>query len=160
MSIAAYVGLFLLLWLWYYSSNGKNIGRISVCFFFSLGMALGNSPYSPFWPVFHFLGGGYFHFSTRSFLISVFFIAMVRAFIVLFGSALAGKISHCCFYRVLGVVFVIAIFLPSSHRSAVMVTNARQYHDFEPSIPFSQRGGDRKTALPFWEQFHDGPFVA
>jgi hypothetical protein len=107
---------------------------------FSLGMALGNSPYSPFWPVFHLLGAGYSHFSTRSFLISVFFIAM--------GSGLSlsylvlrwrEKFPMAVLISCLGVIFVIFnLFSVLSPVRKFTVTNARQYEEFNPSIPFSQ----------------------
>jgi hypothetical protein len=107
---------------------------------FSLGMALGNSPYSPFWPVFHLLGGGYFHFSTRSFLISVFFIALFSglslSYLVL---RWREKYPIVVLISCLGVIFVMAdLFVVLSPVRHFAVTNAHQYQDFQPSIPFSQ----------------------
>ena len=107
---------------------------------FSLGMALGNSPFSPFWPVFHLLGAGYFHFSTRSFLISVFFIAMAC------GLSLShlvlrwrDKLPIIGLLSCLGVIFVMVdLFVVLSPVRQFTVTNARPYQDFQPAIPFGQ----------------------
>ena len=107
---------------------------------FALVMALGNSPYSPFWPVFHMLGGGYFHFSTRSFLMAVFFIAMAS------GLTLSWIVLHwrekypaIVLIACLGVFLVMVDFwLVLSPLRKFTVTNARPFEDFQPSIPFSQ----------------------
>lgn len=107
---------------------------------FSLVMAFGNSPYSPFWPVFRMLGGGYFHFSTRSFLMSVFFIAMASglslSYLVL---RWREKYPAVAFIACAGVIFVMVdLFAVLSPLRQFAVANARQYEDFQPGIPFSQ----------------------
>jgi len=108
---------------------------------FSLGMALGNSPYSPFWPVFHLLGAGYFHFSTRSFLISVFFIAMASGFslsdLVLHRQEKYPIIILIACACVIFVMVDLCIVLSPVHK--ITQTNARQYQDFQPALAFSQQ---------------------
>jgi len=107
---------------------------------FSLGLGLGNSPYSPFWPVFHLLGAGYFHFSTRSFLISVFLIALTSglslSYLVLRWRA---KYPMIVLIACVGVLFVmidlVVVLSPVRHFA---VTQERQYQDFQSAIPFSQ----------------------
>ena len=107
---------------------------------FSLGLALGNSPFSPFWPIFHLLSAGYFHFSTRAFLISVFFIAMASglslSYLVL---RWREKYPVLVLLSCLGVVFVVIdLCVVLSPVRKFTVTDARPYQDFQPNIPFSQ----------------------
>jgi len=107
-------------------------------FFFDHGF--GNSPYSPFWPIFHLLGGGYSHFSTRSFLISDFFIALCA------GLSLSYLVTRwrlkspwVDIVSCLAVVFVIYnLFAVLSPVRQYMATNARQYENFQAQNPFSQ----------------------
>lgn len=107
---------------------------------FSLVMALGNSPYSPFWPVFHLLGAGYSHFSTRSFLITVFFMAMgsglsLSFFVLRWRERFPMIVLVSCGCVVFMIYNLFAVLSPVRKFT---VTNARQYDDFHPSIPFSQ----------------------
>jgi hypothetical protein len=107
---------------------------------FSLVMGLGNCPYSPFWPVFHLLGAGYAHFSTRSFLISIFFISLTAGFSL---SYLVSRWRQQ--YPIVAVAACVAVIFVTYNLFAVLspirkftVTQARQQADFNPSIPFSQ----------------------
>ena len=137
---SAYVGLIPVLLTLLVFFQWKKYWPYLGVFIFSLGLALGNSPYSPFWPIFHLLGAGYFHFSTRSFLISVFFISMFCGFSLSFLILLfKEEFPVVVLLSLVAVVFVIVDF--SSVLNAVgniTRTNARQYQDFQVAMPFSQ----------------------
>jgi hypothetical protein len=122
---------------------------------FSLIMALGNSPYSPFWPIFHSLGSGYFHFSTRSFLMATFFIALASglslSYLVM---RWRDKYPAVVLFSCLGVVFVVYnLYVVLSPTRQFTITNARQYENFQPSIPFSQLDVTQKQEFRFGNSF-------
>jgi hypothetical protein len=122
---------------------------------FSLIMALGNSPYSPFWPVFHALGSNYFHFSTRSFLMSVFFISLACGFALSYlVLRWRGKYPWVTWLACAGVIFVIynlfAVLLPTRKFT---ITNACPYEEFQPLIPFSQQDVTQKQEFRFGNSF-------
>jgi len=122
---------------------------------FSLIMALGNAPYSPFWPVFHTLGAGYFHFSTRAFLMSTFFIAVASGLslsylVVRWREKYPAVVLLSC----LGVVFVVGnLFAVLSGTRQFKITNARQYENFQPAIPFSQLDVTQQQEFRFGNSF-------
>jgi len=122
---------------------------------FSLIMALGNSPYSPFWPVFHALGAGYFHFSTRSFLISVFFVAFTGGLSLSYLiSRWRDKYPRVLLLACVAVIFVMVnLFAVLSVTRKFTVTNARPYEDFQPSIPFSQLDVTQSQEFRFGNSF-------
>lgn len=107
---------------------------------FSLALALGNSPGSVLWPVFHLLGGGYFHFSTRSLLISVFFIAMAAGLslsylVVRWGAKYPAVAGMACATAIFVLVDLCVVLAPVRNFA---VTNAAQHQHFDPANPFSQ----------------------
>jgi hypothetical protein len=118
---------------------------------FSLVMAFGNSPYSPFWPVFHQMGAGYFHFSTRSFLISVFFIALCSglslSYLVLYWREKYPAVIPMAVLAVIFVAINLLAVLTPVHR--VTETGERQKQDFQSALPFSQLEVTQKERYRF-----------
>jgi len=137
---SAYVGLIPLILAVVLFYQWKKYWPYLCVLLFSLGLGLGNSLYSPFWPVFHLLGAGYFHFSTRSFLISVFFIALTcglsLSWLVLRWREKYPIIVLIACAGVVFVMFDLVIVLSPVRQFAL--TDERSYQDFQPGIPFSQ----------------------
>ena len=122
---------------------------------FALVMAFGNAPYSPFWPVFHAIGGGYFHFSTRSFLIAVFFIALSSGLALSYVlECWQTKYPAIVLIALAALVFVMVDFvLVLSPLRQLSVANARQYEGFQSNIPFSQLDVSLKQEFRYSNSF-------
>ena len=137
---SAYVGLIAIVLTVIVFFQWKKFWPYLCILLFSLVMAFGNSPYSPFWPVFHGLGAGYFHFSTRSFLISVFFIAMASGIALSYLVLLwKERFPWIAWIALAGTVFVMGdLFVVLSPVVKSSVTMARPSRDFDPSEDFKQ----------------------